>query len=71
MIILYNPKATKYRSRRFPLSVLSIAAVLEGGENYVIVDGNIDPHPTQTLSALFHENHVELLAVTVMPGPKP
>jgi radical SAM superfamily enzyme YgiQ (UPF0313 family) len=70
MIILYNPKATKYRSRRFPLSILSIAAVLEGKENYVIVDGNIDPHPTQTLTNLFRENHVELLAVTVMPGPQ-
>ncbi len=70
MIILFNPKATKHRSRRFPLSILSIAAVLEGKENYVIVDGNIDPHPTQTLTALFRENHVELLAVTVMPGPQ-
>ena len=70
MIILYNPKAAKYRSRRFPLSILSIAAVLEGKENYVIVDGNIDPHPTQTLRALFRENNIELLAVTVMPGPQ-
>ena len=46
MIVLYNPKATKYRSRRFPLSILSIAAVLEGREDYAIVDGNLDPHPT-------------------------
>ena len=70
MIVLYNPKATKYRSRRFPLSILSIAAVLEGHEDYGIVDGNLDPHPTQALSALFREKQVELLAATVMPGPQ-
>ena len=70
MILLYNPKATKFRSRRFPLSILSIAAVLEGREAYVIVDGNLDPHPTETLSNLIRENQAELLAVTVMPGPQ-
>ncbi len=70
MILLYNPKATKYRSRRFPLSILSIAAVLEGREEYAIVDGNLDPHPTETLLRLMRENHVELLGVTVMPGPQ-
>jgi len=70
MIILYNPKATKYRSRRFPLSILSMAAVLEGCEEYAIVDGNLDPNPKATLSALIREKHVELLAVTVMPGPQ-
>jgi len=70
VIILFNPKATKPRSRRFPLSVLSIAAILEGREDYAIVDGNIDPKPTETLAALLHEKSVELLAVTVMPGPQ-
>jgi radical SAM superfamily enzyme YgiQ (UPF0313 family) len=70
MIVLYNPKATKPRNRRFPLSVLAIAAVLEGSEEFVIVDGNLDPHPTQTLLAILREQRVELLAVTVMPGPQ-
>lgn len=70
MILLYNPKAAKFRNRRLPLSVLSIAAVLEGREEYAIVDGNLDPHPTATLSTLIRENSVELLAVTVMPGPQ-
>jgi len=70
MIILYNPKATKFRSRRFPLSILSMAAVLEGREEYAVVDGNLDPTPTATLLTLIREKHVELLAVTVMPGPQ-
>jgi radical SAM superfamily enzyme YgiQ (UPF0313 family) len=44
--------------------------VLEGREDYAIVDGNLDPHPTETLVALIRERPVELLAVTVMPGPQ-
>jgi len=32
MILFYNPKATKPRNRRFPLSILAIAAVIEGKE---------------------------------------
>ncbi len=70
MIVLYNPKATRPRNRRFPLSVLSVAAVLEGREEYKIVDGNVDPNPTETVASLLRERPVELLAVTVMPGPQ-
>ena len=70
MIVLYNPKATKFRNRRFPLSILAIAAVLEGREEFTFVDGNLDPHPTETLLGLLQQNRVELLAVTVMPGPQ-
>lgn len=70
MIILFHPRSTKPRSRRFPLSVLSLAAVLEGKEEYHIVDGNVDPSPVETLSALLHSHPVELLAVSVMPGPQ-
>jgi anaerobic magnesium-protoporphyrin IX monomethyl ester cyclase len=70
MIVFYNPKATKPRNRRLPLSILAIAAVLEGKEEHAIVDGNIDPNPTESLLALIESHQVELLAVTVMPGPQ-
>ena len=70
MIVLYNPKATKYRNRRLPLSVLAIAAVLEGREEYAIVDGNLEPNATETVLDLMRSKCVELLAVTVMPGPQ-
>jgi anaerobic magnesium-protoporphyrin IX monomethyl ester cyclase len=33
MILFYNPRATKPRNRRFPLSILAIAAVIEGQED--------------------------------------
>jgi anaerobic magnesium-protoporphyrin IX monomethyl ester cyclase len=70
MIILFNPKATRPKNRRFPLSILALAAMLEGKEEYAIVDGNIDPDPTGTILSLIERSPVELLAVTVMPGPQ-
>jgi anaerobic magnesium-protoporphyrin IX monomethyl ester cyclase len=70
MIILLHPKAVKPHNRRFPLAILSIAAVLEGVEEYVIVDGNLDTAPGVTLDRIARENTVELLAVSVMPGPQ-
>src|SRR5262252_5337656 len=70
MIILYHPRATRPRNRRLPLSILALAAALEGREVYSIVDGNLDGNPTETLLALLREKSVELLAVTVMPGPQ-
>jgi radical SAM superfamily enzyme YgiQ (UPF0313 family) len=70
MIILLHPRSTKPKNRRFPLAVLSLAAVLEGREEYKIVDGNLDPKPEATLDRLAEENNVTLLAVSVMPGPQ-
>ena len=70
MIILLHPRTGKPKNRRFPLAVLSIAAMLEGQEEYTIVDGNLDPNPAATLDRIATGNNVELLAVSVMPGPQ-
>ena len=70
MILFYNPKAARRRNRRLPLSILSIAAMLDGKEQYAIVDGNLDPHPTESLLSRIGAHKVELLAVSVMPGPQ-
>lgn len=70
MIILFNPRSTKPRNRRFPLSILALAAVLEGREEYAVVDGNLDGDPVGTISRLMQTHPVELLGVTVMPGPQ-
>ncbi len=70
MIILLHPRSTKPKNRRFPLAVLSLAAVLDGKEDYAIVDGNADPHPQATLDRLAQQGNVSLLAVSVMPGPQ-
>jgi anaerobic magnesium-protoporphyrin IX monomethyl ester cyclase len=70
MIVLYNPKVTRPANRRFPLSILALAGTLEGREEYTIVDGNLDQSPQETLAGLMREGSVELLAVSVMPGPQ-
>jgi anaerobic magnesium-protoporphyrin IX monomethyl ester cyclase len=70
VIILLHPRTGKPKNRRFPLTILSIAAVLEGREEYSIVDGNLDPHPDRTLDRIAAESQVEMLAVAVMPGPQ-
>ena len=70
MIILFHPRATKPRNCRMPLAVLALAAVLEGREDYAIVDGNVDDDALKTILALIDNNHVELLGVSVMPGPQ-
>ena len=70
MIVLLHPRSTRPKNRRFPLSILALASVIEGRESYTIVDGNVDPHPWESLEQLMKETPAELLAVSVMPGPQ-
>jgi anaerobic magnesium-protoporphyrin IX monomethyl ester cyclase len=70
MIILFHPRATRPRSRRLPLAVLALAAVLEGVEEYEIVDGNVDQDPLATILNLVNMHNVELLGASCMPGPQ-
>jgi anaerobic magnesium-protoporphyrin IX monomethyl ester cyclase len=70
LIILLHPRSTRPKNRRFPLSVLALGAVLEGKEDYEIVDGNIDPDPGRTIDAIMSATPAEALAVSVMPGPQ-
>ena len=70
MIILFHPRATRPRNRRLPLAVLALAAVLEGHEQYEIVDGNVEDDPVGAILALIDAHHVALLGVSAMPGPQ-
>jgi radical SAM superfamily enzyme YgiQ (UPF0313 family) len=70
MIVLLHPRSTRPKNRRFPLSVLALAAVLEGKEEYEIVDGNADPDPRATLEQIMQRTPAEALAVSLMPGPQ-
>ena len=70
MIILFHPRATGRRVCRLPLSVLALAAVLEGREEYEIVDENIEENPVERILNLIDTHDVELLGVSVMPGPQ-
>lgn len=70
MILLVHPRSARPQNRRFPLSILSIAAVLEGIEEYAIVDGNLDAHVDLILKRLMETRPIEAVAVSVMPGPQ-
>ena len=70
MIVLLHPRTSKPKNRRFPLPILAMAAVLEGKEDYSIVDGNLDPQPERSLDRIMSQSPAELLAVSVMPGPQ-
>jgi len=68
MIILFNPRATKPRNRRFPLSILALAAVLEGREEYAIVDGNLDPDPVKTIVGIDRSTRYSSASPFSAPG---
>jgi radical SAM superfamily enzyme YgiQ (UPF0313 family) len=73
MIVLYNPLSTTPGKQPLPLSLMALAAVLEGSESWALVDGNIVPDPAAEIIARLTDvprSLVPLLAVTVMPGPQ-
>jgi anaerobic magnesium-protoporphyrin IX monomethyl ester cyclase len=70
MLVLYNPPSSARRKPVMPLSLLALGALLEGRHHYQIVDGNLDPQPLETLDRLVREAGVDMLGVTVMPGPQ-
>jgi tRNA A37 methylthiotransferase MiaB len=76
MILLVNPRATRPKNRRFPLSVMAIGAALPANITWQIVDGNVpnsDPlaQITSTIDARRGTaDPVAIVAFTVMPGPQ-
>ena len=69
-ILLINPKVASRRGMRWPLSLLSLAAVLEGKYEYDLLDGNVDYSAPQTALRYLHEHTVSAIGITVMPGPQ-
>jgi len=70
MILFFNPRATRAKNRRYPLSILALAAMIEGREHYAIVDGNEDDNPCASMDRIMRGTRARMLAVTVMPGPQ-
>jgi anaerobic magnesium-protoporphyrin IX monomethyl ester cyclase len=76
MILFVNPRATRPKNRRFPLSVMSIGAALPRGTEWEVVDGNLpDADPFARVAAQVEARRggpdpVRVIAFTVMPGPQ-
>src|SRR5262245_12875472 len=69
MIVLVNPRSAKWK-HRLPMSILSLAALLEGRYPYEIIDGNFEPDLETTLIRTLGETNAKYLGITVMPGPQ-
>jgi len=76
MILFVNPRATRPKNRRFPLSVMAIGAALPEAIGWKIVDGNLPGIDVlATIADLVDANAagpdpIRLIALTVMPGPQ-
>ena len=76
MILFVNPRATRPKNRRFPLSVMAIGAALPAGQRWDIIDGNLpDADPLAELIERIEDargtsDPVDVVAFTVMPGPQ-
>jgi radical SAM superfamily enzyme YgiQ (UPF0313 family) len=68
-VLLVNPQMSRPSGTRLPLSVLNLAAVLEGQRPWQILDGNLGPIVEPAMRALAERPHA-LVGVTVMPGPQ-
>ena len=76
MILFVNPRATRPRNRRFPLSVMAVGAALPEGTDWEIVDGN-RPSVDALADISAHvearrggPDPVRAIAFSVMPGPQ-
>jgi hypothetical protein len=73
MILFFNPLSTTPGKQPLPLSVLSLAAIVEEPRRWGLVDGNVTAEPTAEIVnrlAAVPRGELALLAVTVMPGPQ-
>jgi anaerobic magnesium-protoporphyrin IX monomethyl ester cyclase len=70
MIILYNPVSNPPKKPVLPMSLLSLGALIEGEEEYRIIDGNLVADGLTALRQALRETGAKILGMTVMPGPQ-
>jgi radical SAM superfamily enzyme YgiQ (UPF0313 family) len=76
MIIFVNPRATRPKNRRFPLSLMAVGAALPTDVNWEIIDENKPAMDVvREVGELVERQRrvadpVRLIALTVMPGPQ-
>jgi anaerobic magnesium-protoporphyrin IX monomethyl ester cyclase len=70
MIVLLNPWSTPSPKRPLPMSLLALAALLDGEFDWEIVDGNLVPDPVAVIEAIAVSKPLTAIGITVMPGPQ-
>jgi radical SAM superfamily enzyme YgiQ (UPF0313 family) len=68
--LLINPAITSRRHARFPLSVMTLAAALEGRCDATLIDGNTDGDAVRTACDAVRTRDFEAVGITVMGGPQ-
>lgn len=68
-VLLFNPLVTKYKAR-IPLSILQVAASIYGKFDFVVVDGNREADPWNTIKRYLDSGDFKYFGCTVMPGPQ-
>ena len=68
-VILFNPRSANSK-HRIPNSILQVGASLEGLYDYLLVDGNLENDPWETLKILLRSGRYKYFGCTVMPGPQ-
>lgn len=69
-VLFYNPISTSPGKQRLPLSLLSVAAVIDADYDCEFIDGNLITDPAAHIIERARATGARLLAVTVMPGPQ-
>ncbi|MHB8628860.1 MAG: B12-binding domain-containing radical SAM protein [Aggregatilineales bacterium] len=69
-VLMYNPISTSPGKQRLPLSLLSVASVIDADYDCEIIDGNLIADPATHIINRARATGAKLLAVTVMPGPQ-
>jgi radical SAM superfamily enzyme YgiQ (UPF0313 family) len=69
-VLLINPKITSRRHTRFPLSIMTMAAALEGRYDATLIDGNMDRDAVRSASDAVREARFDAVGITVMGGPQ-
>ncbi len=68
-VVLFNPRSANAK-HRIPNTILQVGASIYGQFEFVIVDGNKEVDPWQTINAYFATGEYGFWGCTVMPGPQ-
>jgi anaerobic magnesium-protoporphyrin IX monomethyl ester cyclase len=69
-VVFFNPPNADKPKPILPLSVLTLAAVLDDSVQWTLVDGNVESDPQTALDRAIVDFGADVLAMTVMPGPQ-
>lgn len=69
-VLLINPAITSRKRARFPLSIMTMAAALEGRYESTLIDGNMDRGALGSACDAIRAQGFDAVGVTVMGGPQ-